>query len=208
MRQRAALFGHNAPDWPAMPDSVKSGYLGTGLKEWPGFTITSVSSFPFVSTDAQENGLTGEYYDSQFFTDLKFTRIDGTVDFDWAYGSPDSSIGSDTFSIRWSGWLKPKTSATYMFYTVSDDGVRLWVNDQLVIDNWTEHAETENRGSIYLKAEEQVSIKLEYFEKQGVAKIRLSWSAPGLAKGIIPQQLYPGVQDNTGLLKGRTPEIL
>jgi len=70
--------------------------------------------------------------------------------------------------------------------------VRLWVNNQLIIDNWTEHAETEDRGAIVLKAGEKYSIRLDYFEQQGVAKIKFYWAGPGQAKGIVPQsQLYP-----------------
>lgn len=192
MRQRAALFGHNAPDWRSMPDTVKKAYGSLTASEWPGFTVTSISSYPYVPLSIEENGLCAEYYDNPYFTELKFTRIDKEVDFNWGFGSPDSLIGSETFSVRWSGWVQPKTSGTYTFYTLSDDGVRLWVNGQLIINNWTEHAETEDRGAIVLTAGEKVSLRLDYFEKQGVAKIRLYWSGPGQAKAIVPQsQLYP-----------------
>ena len=58
----------------------------------------------------------------------RVTRIDPTVDFDWGTGSPAAAIGADTFSVRWTGQVQAPFSGTYTFYTVSDDGVRLWVN--------------------------------------------------------------------------------
>jgi hypothetical protein len=64
------------------------------------------------------------------------------VDFNWGTGSPDPSIAADNFSARWTGQVQPVSTQAYTFYTVSDDGVRLWVNNQLVIDNWTDHAPT------------------------------------------------------------------
>jgi len=57
------------------------------------------------------------------------------VNFDWGGGTPDSSLGVDTFTTRWTGKVEPQYSQTYTFYTQTDDGVRLWVNGQLLIDN-------------------------------------------------------------------------
>src|SRR5262245_52618675 len=84
-------------------------------------------------------GLRGEYFDNRDFSAPKLTRVDPTINFNWGTGSPASAIGSDTFSVRWTGRVSPRYSETYRFYTTSDDGVRLWVNGQLVIDNWTDH---------------------------------------------------------------------
>jgi hypothetical protein len=89
-------------------------------------------------------GLSGEYYDNIDFTSLKLSRIDPAIDFDWMGGSPDLVIGPDQFSIRWRGFVVPRFSEDYTFYTVSDDGVRLWIEDQLVINNWSDHGATEN----------------------------------------------------------------
>src|SRR5688572_11078881 len=78
-------------------------------------------------------GLRGEYFDNRDFSAPKLTRVDPTVNFNWGTGSPDPAIGSDTFSVRWTGRVSPRYSETYRFYTTSDDGVRLWVNGQLLI---------------------------------------------------------------------------
>jgi len=137
-------------------------------------------------------GLTGQYYDNIDFTNLKVTRTDATVNFDWGSGSPDPSIGPDTFSARWTGQVQAQFGETYTFYTDSDDGIRLWVNGVLVINNWTDHAPTEDSGTISLSAGTKVSLKLEYYENGGGAVSKLLWSSPSTSKQVVPQsQLYP-----------------
>lgn len=137
-------------------------------------------------------GLQGDYYDNMDFTVPRVTRTDATVNFDWGTGSPDPSIGVDTFSARWTGQVETPFSQTYTFYTVSDDGVRLWVNGQLIIDNWTDHAPTENAGTITLTGGQRYNIQMDFYENGGGALAQLSWSSPSIAKEIIPQsQLYP-----------------
>ncbi|MGH9363080.1 MAG: PA14 domain-containing protein, partial [Thermoanaerobaculia bacterium] len=136
-------------------------------------------------------GLRGEYHDNIDFTLLRLTRTDPTLDFDWGTGSPDPSIGADTYSVRWTGKVEPLYSQTYTFYTVTDDGVRLWVNDQLIIDKWIDQAPTEWSGAIALTALQQYDIRVEYYENGGGAVARLLWSSAGQAKEVVPQsQLY------------------
>jgi hypothetical protein len=132
-------------------------------------------------------GLLGQYYDNSDFTNLKLTRTDARVDFNWGDGQPASAIGRDTFSVRWQGTVKPRFTETYTFYTVADDGVRLWVNGQQLINDWTIHPPTERSGSIQLNAEQAYDIKLEYFEQGGGAVARLLWSSPSQQKQVIPQ---------------------
>ncbi|KPV47834.1 hypothetical protein SE17_41305, partial [Kouleothrix aurantiaca] len=81
---------------------------------------------------------------------------------------------------------------TYTFYTTSDDGVRLWVNGKRLVNNWTSHTATENRGTIALLAGQQYDLKLEYYESSNTAQIALAWSSASQAKQVIPQsQLFP-----------------
>lgn len=90
-------------------------------------------------------GLKGEYYDNIDFTNLKATRAD-VIDFNWGAGQPHPAVASDTFSIRWTGFIVPRYSQVYTFYTRSDDGVRLWIDGQLVISQWNDHPEQEDSG--------------------------------------------------------------
>jgi hypothetical protein len=138
-------------------------------------------------------GLTGEYYDNIDFTELKLTRIDPTVDFDWSGGSPDPVLGPDQFSIRWRGFVVPKFSEDYTLYTVSDDGVRLWIDDQLVINNWSDHGATENPSApLKLVAGQAYSVRMDFYENGGAAVAKLLWSSASQGKEAIPgTQLLP-----------------
>ena len=204
LRQRASLFGYNAPDWRAMPESLRAGYMGLNpsaadlhdqLKQqtnWPDFTIADVSDPP--PAKATGTGLYGVYFDAKDLSHRKATRTDATINFDWGGGAPHSGIGPDNFSIRWTGWVEPKASAAYSFHTVSDDGVRLWVDDKLIIDEWIDQGATKHTSTstIQMTAGHKYDIKLEYFQHGGAASVKLFWSAPGLAEEIIPSNhLYP-----------------
>lgn len=141
-------------------------------------------------------GLRGEYYDSLDFTNPAFTRVDPTLNFDWGSGAPDTALDRDTFSVRWTGQVQARYSENYTFYTKSDDGVRLWVNGQIVIDNWTNHSLVENQGTINLVADQRYDIRVDYYEQSGNAVLQLMWSNPSQVKEAIPQrQLYPSASN-------------
>jgi glucose/arabinose dehydrogenase len=139
-------------------------------------------------------GLTGFYYDNANFTTLRTVRNDATVNFDWGTTTPAGTAltSPDTFSVRWSGKVQAPATGTYTFTTTSDDGVRLSVNNQLIIDNFTDHPATDNSGTINLTAGQFYDIQLEYYENGGQAVAKLSWSYPGQAQQIIPAgRLFP-----------------
>ncbi len=139
-------------------------------------------------------GLTGTYYNNPDFTGLARTRLDSTVNFDWGTGRPITGIAPETFSVRWTGRVRAKVTGTHTFWTQNDDGVRLWVNGVQLIDDWTDHGTAENSGTIALTAGQTYDIRMDYYENLGAAVAKLLWSAPGLAKEVVPQsQLYPYV---------------
>ncbi|WP_257461438.1 PQQ-dependent sugar dehydrogenase [Archangium lipolyticum] len=135
-------------------------------------------------------GLRAEYFDAADLTQKKLERVDATVDFRWESGSPDPALGADTFSVRWTGSVVPQYSERYTFHTQTNDGVRLWVDGKLLIDAWTAHPTTENTGTITLQAGVAYSLRMEFYEKTGLAIARLLWSSPGQTRGkkqVIPQ---------------------
>lgn len=147
------------------------------------------------------NGLTGQYYNGMNYDSLVFTRVDPTIDFDWGEGSPGAGIPIDDYTVRWTGKIEPRYSGEYTFYITSDNGRRLWINNQLVIDKWLNDWDIEYSGVITLTAGQLYDIKLEYFEDYGGANCRLRWSSASQPKEIIPKnQLYavatsvPGAQ--------------
>lgn len=137
-------------------------------------------------------GLLGTYFHSLNFTNEVLNRIDETVDFDWGSGSPDASIRSEVFTVRWEGEVVAANDELYTFYTTTDDGIRLWVNDQLIVNQWMYQPPTEVSGSIQMEAGKKVNIKMEYFEYYGGAVAQLAWSSPSQVKEIIPKaHLFP-----------------
>src|SRR2546422_721284 len=109
---------------------------------------------------------------------------------------PEFSVGAWSVQLSMMSWpfthSRTPSSETVTFHTVSDDGVRLWVNGQLIIDNWTDHAPTENSGTIALTAGQRYDIRMDFYENGGGAVAQLYWSSPTITRHIIPQsQLYP-----------------
>jgi len=136
-------------------------------------------------------GLLGEYYEwdsANPWQTLLMKRLDATVNFNWGSNAPDPSMPADAFMVRWTGQVEAPTTATYTFYTQTDDGVRLWVNDQQLIDNWTDHSSTIDEGSIKLTAGQRYDIILEYYENGGDAVCQLSWSTPTMPREVIESQ--------------------
>ncbi|MBF2002025.1 MAG: PQQ-dependent sugar dehydrogenase [Synechococcales cyanobacterium M58_A2018_015] len=133
------------------------------------------------------NGLRGQYFDNANFTNLKLTRTDAGVNFNWRGGSPDPRLGSDTFSVRWTGKVQPRYSELYTFSVRANDGVRLWVNGKKIIDQWRSRpTAATHQGKILLEADKQYDIRLDYYENDGNALARLFWSSPQQAREIIP----------------------
>ncbi|MGG6268119.1 PA14 domain-containing protein [Leptolyngbya sp. AN03gr2] len=173
--------------------------LATPLTPTPEeLTKTRSSLLNATTLTPSGTGLKAEYFDNLDFTNQIATRTDSTVNFNWGAGSPHT-IAPDTFSVRWSGQVQARFTETYTFYTIADDGVRLWVNDQLVIINWVNQAPTERRGAITLNAGQRYNIRLEYFENTGGAVARLGWFSARQAREIIPQsQLASSATSNLG----------
>ncbi|MBI2513265.1 MAG: VCBS repeat-containing protein [Opitutae bacterium] len=144
-------------------------------------------------------GLTGRYYSGLSFGSLLLTRVDSMVDFDWSSGSPDPAVPDETFTVRWNGRIQPRYTESYTFITTSDDGVRLKVNGQTVIDQWIDHAATEHTGQITLTAGQKYDIELEYFENVGMASVRLEWESAQQTREVIPSsQLYTEASSSSG----------
>jgi uncharacterized protein (DUF1800 family) len=177
------------------------------MKLLPGanYTVGSPSNASVViypSPTPSGNGLLGQYFtnssttytNSNNFnpTNLFLTRVDPAIDFTWTNGtSPNLSNG--LYSVRWTGQVQPQFSEAYIFDVLSDDGVKLWVNDQLIIDKWQKQSGgSEWTGTNFLQGGTRYDIKLEYLQTNGAAQVHLSWYSADQSKQIIPtSQLYP-----------------
>jgi PA14 domain len=137
-------------------------------------------------------GLKGDYYDNIDFTALRLTRVDPVVSFSWpdrvepGVGSPDPTIGTETFSIRWTGQVTAPSSGEITFFVISDDRARLSVNGTQIVNDLADHPAREVSGKITLTQGQSYPIVLEFAENLENAAIRLSWSSASLAKEVIP----------------------
>ncbi len=172
---------------------------GTGITGFGQFAIAepavAVPPSECPTGFIPEGGLPGDYYNwtggsppTPPTGTPDGVRVDGPIDFDWGAGAPGvPGIGADQFFVRWEGFVRVNSTGNYQFQTVSDDGVRLWVNNQLLIDNWTDHAATtDTSGSVQLQAGALYPIRLEYYENFGQAVIRLRMGPTGGPFPAIP----------------------
>lgn len=180
----AGLFSVRADGTPIFP----------GVKLFLPALIVALASTTAV---AQSTGLKGEYFDNPDFTALKVTRIDPQVNFTWL-DAPAPGVQGDTFSVRWTGWIKAPTTEAYTFSVTSDDGCRLWVNDQLLLESWTEQAVAETTASkkLSLTAGQWYPVKVEFYDNTQTAIAKLAWASPTRAKAVVASQwlspTYPG----------------
>jgi hypothetical protein len=137
---------------------------------------------------ASGDGLAATYYDNEDFTGKTVSRIDPTINFDWGTSAPVAGFGVDTYSVRWTGSVEAPATGTYTFTGRTDDGVRLWVNGQLIIDYWNLRAVAESSGSITLTGGQRYSIKMEYYNSPVYGTAQLYWTGPNLARQIVPQK--------------------
>ena len=145
------------------------------------------------------DGLLAEYFDD--FDDPRVTRVDPNVDFDWATAAPAPKIPRTYFSARWTGEISVSAAESITFETNSDDGVRLLIDDKPVIDNWTGHFATVDKGSVALTPGWH-RLRLEYFQLDLGAALQLYWSSPTVARAIVPR---PALRPATAPSTGRAP---
>jgi PA14 domain/FlgD Ig-like domain/Secretion system C-terminal sorting domain len=128
-----------------------------------------------------QTGLLGTYFDDNQLNnfDIKKRRIDATVDNNTV---PAEIQNTNAYSVRWTGYVIPAYTENYTFYINTDKSIRLWVNNQLVINNWTNGTQNESQGTITLTAGTKYSIRID---KNG-SNASLSWSSQSQPKQIIP----------------------
>ncbi len=159
-----------------------------------GATSCSTTSAGRYSPGAVQQGLAAEYWTSDTtysFDGVQPTmvRVDPNIAFDWGSGSPDVAVSSNTFSARWMGLLTPRYNETYTFYATADDGVRLYINDALLINSWGSATGSELSGAFAypMTTAQTYFLVVHYMEKTGGAAITVRWSSPSQSKQTIPQ---------------------
>jgi len=158
------------------------------------FVAVPASQLVAPALPVSGTGLSGSYFNNTTLSGNAVLTRTEAVDFDWGKGSPGGGVASNNFSVRWTGTVLAATTGAYRFQTLSDDGVRVWVNGVLLINNWGDHSAATNTSStINLVSGQRYSVEVEYYEKGGSAVMRLRWLPPGASSYVaIPRSsLFP-----------------
>ena len=141
-------------------------------------------------------------------------RIDPEINFNWVRNSPGHPISEDHFTVEWTGYIKPDHTTEYLFSAMADDGMRLFIDNQLVLDMWEpqeegtdsqamrEDAEASLQGRIRLEKDRFYPIRIEYYETVQNARIHLYWESPQLEREVVAgKHLYTqtGLEQGNGL---------
>ena len=157
--------------------------------------------FLYAKDFSDGTGLTGEYYtnSSRIYTNMAnfnpanlfLVTNDAVIDFRWGPATTPN-LSNQFCTVRWTGQVKPQFTEAYVFETRTDDGVKLWVNDQLLIDSWQYQGTTTWTNTINLTADVRYNIRMEYYNYGYSARAQLFWHSDSQARQIIPAaRLYP-----------------
>jgi beta-glucosidase len=161
---------------------------GTGLTPESTLPIGPQYLRP-VGAKPGQHGLRAEYFANKTLAGQPtIVRVDKALDFAWAKG-PAPGLPHEGFSVRWTGSLTPPASGEYTLAFTGDDGFRVWLDGNLVAENWAEHASTSASSKVKLEAGRSYAIKAEYFQAAGAAIARLEWLGPGQAERLQEEAL-------------------
>ncbi|MFZ4635347.1 MAG: PQQ-dependent sugar dehydrogenase [Saprospiraceae bacterium] len=200
----------NAPPSIVVGDSLYlfDSYLGLGADPFLDLVTPDtdlVIQLVYVAIPVGSGtGLLGRYFDApnlDFSGDLLLTRVDSIVDFDWGNDAPDATVPDDYFSVEWRGFLEPLFTEELTLSTVTDDGVRLWIDGVQIIDQWIPQSPTTHSGKFNAVAGVRYPIRMQFMEIGGGAVARLQWQSQRLFNSVVPQsQLYPS---RPGVVSGK-----
>lgn len=143
------------------------------VRRWVALIIMLVALVPQTAS-AQEARWYAEFFPNRSFSGTAVaTRWDSRIDFNWGSGAPAAGVPADDFSARWTR-SEYFDSGTYRFYARADDGFRLWVGSNLVIDSWVDQQGGWITRDVYLN-QGGYQVRAEYYEHQGGALVALNW---------------------------------
>jgi alpha-D-xyloside xylohydrolase len=136
-----------------------------------------------LTTPSGKPGLAVEYFEGRNFEKSAGTSVDAKADYTWPgppLAEPPAGLKScDNFSARWTGFITAPDAGDYEIGAEADDGVRLWLDGQLVVDDWSTHPMRYSGSKRTLSAGQQVAVKIDYFNGTGARGLRLAWKPPG-----------------------------
>ena len=172
-----------------------------------GGLLKPIDAKYFAKIDGSDKtGMFGEYYDNMNLEgEPVLTRIDSMIDFSWGGRSPAPGVPHDKFSVRWTGKISPPETRIFTLGTRTDDGARLYVNNQLLFEDWTEHGEKPNSAQIKVQAGKSYKVVFEHFDNSLGAAARLTWDLG--QKDFKKAKEIAGKNDVVILVLGTSPGI-
>ena len=132
----------------------------------------SLSKYLSPGDGSKIQGLKAEYFNN---TKLEgkpvLVRIDKNPGGDWTTKSPGKGLSEFDFSVRWTGKFTAPVSGIYDIGAIADDGVRIYINDELIAEDWTIHAPILIDGRYNFEKGKSYDIKIEYFQAKGGFRI-------------------------------------
>jgi beta-glucosidase len=181
--------------------------LGTSLT---GDIVLPVPATALFLPDSKNmHGLKGEYFNNK---DLQgepvVTRTDDEVNFEWLTNSPVPQLPTDGFSVRWTGQFVPPVSGTFQLGARFDDGVRVYVDDKLLVDGWRGGNTRNLTAPIELEAGRAYKLRIEYYDQYHIATAKFVWAPPQIAQTLREEALTKAKQSDVVVMAlGLSPSL-
>ena len=159
------------------PTSVLNNRIPKLNVQWLCFAFLLIT-IPLTISSQHKQGSLVEYYDGSNFERFVTKRTEKVIKKYWNTTPPVVGVDPQQCSIRWTGKLKTPETGKYHFSAKVDDGIRLWINDELVIDDWYLNDMGRFNGSIRLKEGVYYDLKIEYFNALVEGEIEVMWQIP------------------------------
>lgn len=177
---------------------VKLSWSGPNL---PQQIIPSNQLWPpgaFAAPTVPGHGLSAAYFRGTDLGGQPRLRTDVRIDFDWGGSAPIDGLGADGFSVRWLGSLKALTTEPHAFHVQSDDGMRVWLDEVLIIDAWGNGPRNVKSKMLRMDKTKEYRLRVEYLDVEGEAKAKLSWLSASMPECVVPtEQLTPARPEET-----------
>jgi len=158
--------------------------LGSTLAGEPVVTVPA----SVLTVDGTQPGVKAEYFNNQDLSGTAATvRTDARIDFNWGRYQPTTQLNENSFSVRWTGKLKPTESGKYTLGFTADDGARLFLDGKLLVDAWSSNPTKTVTKEVDLEAGRSYDLRMEYFQNNREAVAKLVWSYPRLAERMIDE---------------------
>lgn len=202
---RPLLFDYrNDPNVYGIGDQFLFGpaLLVCPVTERSGTQMAVIPSAELLDRDGRPGGLSATYYQGTNFDREVVQRVDASIDFDWDHVKregvganlrkyPIPGLVMDHFSARWEGFVQTQQAGTYRFALRAGDGMRLWLDGKLRIEDWRARDAVTREISVPLQGNARVPIRIEYFQDRGPATINLKWLPPAEEKpATLTRKVY------------------